>query len=307
MDISKAGERHELTAEGSERLDVFLARMLPGHSRSKLVRAIDAGDVLVDGLPRRRAFRLEGGMSVCLPEPVESEPHDLTPVNIPLEICFEDDVLLVVNKPRGLAVHPAPSLKQPSLVNALLARSHSLSRIGRSFRPGIVHRLDKDTTGLILVAKTEAAHVSLARQIERKQAHRRYVAIVAGKPSEQRFCIDAPIARDPRNRLKMSIQQSGKAAVTHVKRLRVVDAGTLVAVKLETGRTHQIRVHLSAIGHPIVGDKIYAPHDLRQAPMQLHAALLGFAHPTSGKAIEVYVSPPLDFLAQVQRADVEEL
>jgi len=163
----------ELIADAPERLDKFLARMLPKHSRSKLVRLIDSGAVLVNGQPERTSFKLAAGTKVTLDEPDEAEAHDLTPAEIDIEVVFEDEHLLVVNKPRGLAAHPAASLKEPSLVNALLARAHELSSVGGDFRPGIVHRLDKETTGLMVVAKLDSAHVSLAKQIEQKTAERR--------------------------------------------------------------------------------------------------------------------------------------
>ena len=289
----------ELIADRPERLDHFLARTLPTHSRTKLVKMIDSGEVLVQGVPEKRSLKLEIGMVVTLGEPPESPAHDLEPADIPLDVRYEDEHLLVVNKPRGLATHPAPSLKEPSLVNALLARSHTLSQAGGAFRPGIVHRLDKDTTGLILIAKTDSAHALLAKEIERKEVERRYVAVVHGEPEQERFTIDAPIARDPKNRLRMAIHWQGKRAVTHILRIGRSDKGSILAIRLETGRTHQIRVHLAKVGHPVIGDPLYAPKELRGGPMQLHAAYLRFTHPSSGESIEVYAEPPEDFEADV--------
>jgi 23S rRNA pseudouridine1911/1915/1917 synthase len=299
-----------LTADRRERLDRFLARMLPEHSRTKLVKIIDTGEVLVDGETQKSSFMLDIDAQVTLEEPGESAPHDLTPADIALDVRYEDEYLLVVNKPRGLATHPALSLKEPSLVNALLARPHALSSTGESFRPGIVHRLDKETTGLIIIAKTDAAHVSLAKQIEEKTAERRYFAVVGGEVERDKFTIDAPIGRDPRNRQKMAVDQRGKHAVTHVLKIARVDAGTLLAVRLETGRTHQIRVHLRAIGNPIVGDAVYATKALSTGPLQLHAAYLRFTHPVSGETIEVFAPAPADFMSgefatleQIKRMD----
>ncbi|MFI5384783.1 MAG: RluA family pseudouridine synthase [Fimbriimonadales bacterium] len=296
------------TADNRERLDKFLVRRLPHHSRSKLARLIEAGGVLVDGSQEKPSFQLEAGMQVSLEEPPESPPHDLTPADIPLEVLYEDADLLVINKPRGLAAHPAATLKEPSLVNALLARSHSLSQAGGAFRPGIVHRLDKDTTGLMIVAKNDEAHASLAKQIETKAAARRYVAIVGGEVKQERFTIDAPLARDKRNRLRMAVDPFGKVAVTHVKVIRRVDSGTLIAVRLETGRTHQIRAHLRAIGNPVLGDAIYAPKELAQGPLQLHACYLELVHPRTGERLAVYAAPPPDFLGSrwVERRIIEE-
>ena len=297
------------TAEQPERLDKFLARMLPEHSRSKLVRLVDAGEVLVDGQVQKPSFLLHPGMAVVLDEPAETDAHDLTPADIPLEIVFEDAHLLVVNKPRGLAAHPAISLKEPSLVNALLARSHSLSQTAGAFRPGIVHRLDKETTGLMVVAKTDAAHVVLAKQMETKTAERRYVAVVGGSEiRDDRFKIDAPIARDKRNRLKMAVDSQGKHAVTHVKKVARISAGTLLALKLETGRTHQIRVHLRAFGLPVLGDTLYAPREYADGPLQLHAAYLAFDHPISGARIATYADPDEQFMGRefINRSILED-
>src|SRR5579862_44071 len=285
-----------LVADERERLDRFLARVLPRHSRSKISRLASEGAVLVDGVPQKPAFALKPGMRVELDEPSETSAHDLTPANIPLEVVYEDEDLLIINKPRGLATHPAATLKEPSLVNALLARPHSLSGSGGAFRPGIVHRLDKATTGLIVVAKNDQAHVHLAKQIASKAAERRYVAVVAGEVSEERFVIKAPIARDVHNRLKMAVSAIGKDAATHVKRLGSCDAGTVVAVRLETGRTHQIRVHLRAIGCPVIGDSIYAPRELSSGPLQLHACYLALRQPQTDALIAVYASPPIDLL-----------
>lgn len=298
-----------LVADRRERLDKFLARMLPDHSRSKLAKLIERGEVMVGGQPQKPSFALEPGMSVDLEEPAQTDPHDLTPADIPLDIVYEDADLLVVNKPRGLAAHPATSLKEPSLVNALLARNTELSSAAGEFRPGIVHRLDKETTGLMVVAKNDQTHVNLARQMETKSAERRYFAVVAGLVEQERFTVAAPIARSKTNRLLMTVDPHGKPAVTHIKRLGRVDQGTVVACRLETGRTHQIRVHLRAVGHPVLGDTLYAPREFAQGPLQLHAAYLAFDHPSRGERVAFYAAPDEQFygLALVSREAVESL
>jgi 23S rRNA pseudouridine1911/1915/1917 synthase len=282
---------------------------MPQHSRSKLAAWIEAGHVLVeDEAETKPALKLKPGWTIEVDELQESEIHDLTPAEIPLNVVFEDEAMLIVDKPRGLAAHPAASLKEPSLVNALLARGGDLSQAAGAFRPGIVHRLDKDTTGLMVVAKTDAAHVALAKQFETKTAERRYVGIIAGEPKEQRFDINAPIARDRQDRQKMAVDPQGKPALTHCKVLSKLPAGTLMAFKLSTGRTHQIRVHLRAIGHPILGDAIYATREYQNGALQLHAAFLAVDHPKTGKRIIAFASPPEDFLGKdsVERHHLEE-
>jgi 23S rRNA pseudouridine1911/1915/1917 synthase len=282
--------------ESADRIDKYLATLLPEHSRSKLAKLVDDGMVLVHGQPVRSSFKLKVGDVITIPDIPESESHDLTPFPMDLEVLYEDEDLMLINKPRGLASHPATSLKEPSLVNVLLARGGSLSTAGGEFRPGIVHRLDKDTTGVMVIAKKDAAHAHLAGQIEKKSAERRYFAVVAGEVDRERFTIDAPMARSKVNRQLMAVDMHGKPAITHVKTVARLVQGTFVACRLETGRTHQIRVHLSALGHPVLGDSLYAPKEWQGMPMQLHAAYMKIAHPVTGEEIEVYCDPPDDFL-----------
>ena len=293
-----------LVADQFERLDRFLARSLPSTSRTRLARLISDHLVLVDGDPEKPAFRLEPGMEVDLEPPGETPPHDLTPFPMELDIVYEDDDLLVVNKPRGLATHPAHTLPEPSLVNGLLAHGATLSAGSSSFRPGIVHRLDKDTSGLLVVAKTDAAHAHLAAQIAAKSANRAYLAVVASTPASERFDIDAPIGRDPKNRLRMAIDANGRAALTKVHVLRRTPSGTLLGVRLYTGRTHQIRVHLAAVGFPVVGDRLYGRGE---GPLQLHASALSFVHPTSGKALAFVKLPPNDFVIEATEEELVAL
>lgn len=261
----------------------------------------------VDGVLRKPSFRVEPGMLVSLDDVEPTPPHDLTPIPMDLEVVFEDEHLMVINKPRGVATHPAPGLQEATLVNALLARNGDLSSGSADFRPGIVHRLDKETTGLMVVAKTDQAHRHLAVQIAEKSAQRRYVAFAQGKLSHPRLKVDAPIARDPRDRRKMTVDPKGKPAVTHLKVLSEIDGNSLVAARLETGRTHQIRVHLMAAGHPLRGDTIYAKMPWGDGPLQLHAAFLGFIHPETGKAMALFAPPPSDFYHAdlVARGEIE--
>ncbi len=298
-------EEQTLITDRAERLDQFLARSVPEMSRSKLVGAILEGLVRVEGVSQRSSFRLKPGLRVTLEAISPKAPHDLTPYTFDLDVRFEDEYLLIVNKPRGMAVHPAASLKEPSLVNALLARSHDLSKLGGDFRPGIVHRLDKDTTGLILVAKSDRVHAGLASQIESKSAKRRYLAVVGGVVELDRFDVSAPLARNQNNRLLMGVSQKGKHALTHFKRLAQLPCGTLIGAALETGRTHQIRAHLQSVGMCVLGDRLYAPKELRSYPLQLHAAFLSFLHPHTGNKLDVYAEPPLDFVgAELVRKDM---
>lgn len=296
-----------LTADENERLDRFVARLMPEHSRSKLTKLIDSGDVRVDGVERKASFALRPGMEVEVIGTPETAIHDLTPADIALDVRWQDEHLLVVNKPRGMASHPAPGNRKPTLVNALLSRSHALSAEGGEFRPGIVHRLDKDTTGLMVVAKSDSVHRHLQDQIKAKTAERRYVALVWGHFEQNRFTVDAAIARNPFNRLQMKVDPKGKPAVTHFKVLAPREGMTVIGVRLETGRTHQIRVHASWLAHPVKGDDLYSTGAWREGALQLHAAFLSFDHPVSGERIVVWAEPPHDFIAadQIAREEIE--
>ncbi len=302
-----------LTAEGKERLDRFVARKMPEHSRTRVVQAIREGQVSVEGeVVTKPSHELKPGQQVNVHSVPESEPHNLEPADIPLDVRFEDDHVLVVNKPRGMASHPAPGLGPSTLVNALLSRSHALSTHAGDWRPGIVHRLDKDTTGLMIVAKNDHAHRVLAEQIKSKTAERIYVAVVFGVPEHDRFTINAPIGRNPGIPSLMTVKQGGREAVTHVRVIpnepeqsRENLNMSLVCCRLETGRTHQIRVHLSSMGHPVKGDRQYSKKPWSEGPMQLHATLLSFDHPSTGERISVYAEPPPDFERRVEKEQVE--
>lgn len=294
----------ELVAERAERLDVFLARSVPGQSRSQVARWIAEGGVAVDGAAVRRAgLMLRPGQRVSA-QPTPQQAVRLEPEPIPLDVLFEDDRILVVDKPRGLATHPAPSFRGPTLVHALLARGTPLSEGSAPYRPGIVHRLDRQTTGLIVVAKDVPAHRALATQFERREAGRVYAAIAQGRPRWEEVTVELPVGRDPKDRRRMTAS-AGKPASTTLRAIRPAPGGTLVLAKLATGRTHQVRVHLAALGHPVRGDALYAKGEWAEGPMQLHAVLLRLRHPGSGEPLTVYSPPPVDFMAPVGQAEVE--
>lgn len=259
------------------------------------MRVIEESGVLVNG---ERVFKaglgLRAGWAVEVGEIPETPPHDLTPVEMDLHVVYEDDVILVVDKSRGLAVHPAESHTGPTLVHGLLARSHGLSSVGGEYRPGIVHRLDKETTGLMVVAKTDGAHRELQRQIGTREMGRVYLAVVKGSPERDVFLVDAPIGRHPGLPTRMAVKAGGRAAVTHVRVLARMESGTLLECRLETGRTHQIRVHLSHFGFPVRGDSVYATDVWREGAMHLHAWQLSLLHPVGGERLEWSVLPPGD-------------
>jgi 23S rRNA pseudouridine1911/1915/1917 synthase len=294
----------ELVADRVERLDVFLARSVAGQSRSQVAKWITDGAVSVDGAPVRRAgVMLKPGQRVVA-EPPPAPVPDLRPEPVPLDVLFEDDRILVVDKPRGLATHPAPSFRGPTLVHALVARGTPLSEGSAPYRPGIVHRLDRQTTGLIVVAKDVQAHRALAAQFERREAGRVYAAVAQGRPRWEEVTVELPVGRDPKDRRRMTAT-TGRPASTRFRALRPAAGGTLVLAKLATGRTHQVRVHLAALGHAVRGDAVYAKGGWAEGPMQLHAALLRLRHPVSGEQVTVYSPPPEDFMAAISREETE--
>lgn len=264
------------------RIDKELAHHLTDVSRSQLQKWIEDGNVTVNGETVKPKYKLAVGDLVEV-QPEKPQKIDLEPENIPLDIVYEDDDVIVVNKPQGMVVHPAPGHPNHTLVNALLYHS-PLSTINGEFRPGIVHRIDKDTSGLLMVAKNDLAHRSLAAQLKAKTNEREYVALVHGVIKEERGIIDAPLGRSKKDRKKQAVVEDGRHAVTHFKVLERFKHYTLVSCRLETGRTHQIRVHMKYIGHPLAGDPLYGPRKTLPGNGQyLHARLLGFKHPRTGK------------------------
>lgn len=275
------------------RLDTFISEELEDISRSYAATLAAEGKITLNGKPLKKNYKLNVGdeIEVELPEP---EALSLEPENIPLDIIYEDSELLVVNKPQGMVVHPAGGNLSGTLVNALLYHTgDSLSAINGIIRPGIVHRIDKDTAGLLVVAKNNSAHLALADQLKEKKANRRYLALVLGNVKEE-GTVNKPIGRSLSDRKKMGVVQSGREAVTHYTPLEHFDGYTLLECVLETGRTHQIRVHMASIGHPIAGDKVYgARNDKTKSNGQLlFAKTLGFNHPVSGEYMEFTAPMP---------------
>jgi len=300
-------------AHAGWRLDRALAAAVPTLSRERLKALIRSGAVETQGSAvRDPALKVKGGeaLRVAVPEP--APPHN-EPQDIALTILFEDDHLLVVDKPAGLVVHPAAGNRDGTLVNALLHHcGGSLSGIGGVARPGIVHRIDKDTSGLLVVAKTDVAHEGLARQFAAHSIDRRYLAIVNGVPKASNGTVDAPLARSATNRKKIAIVEGnrGKRAVTHWKRLEVLNGAAMVECRLETGRTHQIRVHMASIGHPLVGDPVYGRSGKNHSKLlkelgfhrqALHAAELGFTHPVTKNRLS-FSSPLPPDMQELKRA-----
>jgi 23S rRNA pseudouridine1911/1915/1917 synthase len=283
-----------------ERLDVFVVRSLPELSRARVQRLIADAAITVDGRAARPALKLEPGqhVRVDIPPPQPAQAH---PESIPLDIIYEDADILVVNKPAGMTVHPAPGHSSSTLVNAILAHCDDLSGIGGVARPGIVHRLDRDTSGVILVAKNDSAHNALARQLKDRTVEKTYVALVEGTPQPPEGVIDAPIARDPRNRQRMAIVENGRDAITRYRVIERFDGASLVEALPKTGRTHQIRVHLAAIGHPIIGDKLYGRASTLVPRQFLHAQRIAFAHPSSGEQMELEAPLAPDLQAALDR------
>ena len=285
------------------RLDTFLTAHLRAHSRSHIKALIETGHITVDGGTAKPALHLRRGqrVEVVVPPP---PPATVAPEDIPLPVVFEDEHLLVINKPPALTVHPGAGRPSGTLVNAVLARVPGLAGVGSRQRPGIVHRLDKDTSGLLVVAKTPVAYASLSSQVARRTVNRTYLALVHGVLPHDERTITAPIGRHPRHRTRMAVVPRGREAITRYRVLERLARYTLVEAHLVTGRTHQIRVHFAHIGHPVAGDPVYAgrPDELGIGRQALHAHRLQFLHPASGKEMAFEAPPPADFTAAVERA-----
>lgn len=269
------------------RLDAFLAANIEEATRSFLQKLIESGAAAAGGRARPKSYKVRAGEQVLVHLPPPKAIQALAE-NIPLDIVYEDEDVVVVNKPRGMVVHPAPGSESGTLVNALLYHCGNLSGINGAIRPGIVHRIDKDTTGLLAAAKNTRAHIALALQFKEHSAARRYEALVHGQVKNDQGTIAAQLGRHPKNRLKMAVVQGGREAVTHYQVQARYERFTHIQARLETGRTHQIRVHMAYIHHPLAGDLLYGPQQkvLGADSQLLHAGLLGFLHPRTGEYME---------------------
>lgn len=293
-----------------ERFDAVVASLSEGQSRSYLKSLIKDGSVLLNGGTAKPSTKVHENdiIKIVLPEKIVP---DILPENIPLDILYEDEDVLVVNKPKGMVVHPAPGHYSGTLVNAVMYHcGESLSGINGVMRPGIVHRIDRDTTGSVIICKNDAAHNSIAQQLQEHTIVRRYFAILYDNIAEDEFTVDKPIGRDPAERKRMAVRSDGKRAVTHCKVLRRYGKYTYVECRLETGRTHQIRVHMAYVHHPLLGDEVYAGR--RKSPFVtqgqcLHAGILGFVHPGTGEYIETEAPLPQYFKEILGKLDNNQL
>lgn len=299
-------EKHCFTADiehEDQRIDRYLTEMLPEQSRSFFQKLIRDGFVIVNHIIVKVNYRLKTGdvIEIDIPDAI---PTEIVPENIPLDILYEDDDLLIVNKPKGMVVHPAVGHSTGTLVNAIMYHCQgNLSGINGEIRPGIVHRIDKDTTGSLIICKNDEAHRNIAEQIKEHSVTRRYVGVVAGTFSEESGTVEGAIGRHPNDRKRMTInEKNGKPAVTHYRVLQTLKGASFMEFELETGRTHQIRVHMASISHPLLGDTVYGnsknPYKLQG--QALHARTIGFIHPTTGEYIEVSAPIP-EYMTELVR------
>ena len=279
--------------EESVRLDSYLVSVQPNVTRSRIQTLIASGFVTVNGSISKSSYKVRNGDSVSLVVP-SPKPVDIIPQDIPLQFIYQDEDIVVIDKPAGLSVHPGPGHPDGTLVNALMAHCPDIEGVGGEIRPGIVHRLDKDTSGLIMVAKTHDAHIDLSNQIKNRTVTKGYLALATGILPADSGIIDAPIARDPRNRKRMAVVLGGKESRTKYTVIDRFSSATYLDIRLETGRTHQIRVHLAYSGNPLVGDQVYGRRSAYFARHFLHANHLGFKHPSTGLEIEFTSELPKD-------------
>lgn len=283
-----------IVEQDNMRLDVYVAEKRKQLSRTMIQKLIENGNIQVNGETKKLSYKVQVGDQITIDQPKVKET-DLKPQKIPIEIVYEDNDIIVVNKPKGLVVHPANGNPDGTLVNAIMAIcKESLSGIGGELRPGIVHRLDKDTSGLLIVAKNDRAHINMSNQIKNHEVRKIYIALVRGIIQEDEATIDMPIGRSTKDRKKMAVVKDGKNAVTHFKVIKRYPKYTLLEVKIDTGRTHQIRVHMAEIGHPVIGDMVYSngKNDFGIEGQMLHAKSLDFKHPITGKQMHLEAELP---------------
>ena len=283
------------------RIDKYIAEKNKDYSRTIIQKMIDEGKVLVNNKKTKSSYKVVKGDIVCVTEYEPKEDFKLKPQKIELDIVYEDNDIIIVNKEKGMVVHPGNGNPDGTLANAILERCKgSLSGIGGTIRPGIVHRIDKDTSGLVVVAKNDNAHINISKQIQERKVEKTYIALVRGNIIENEATINMPIGRSTKDRKKMDVSKKGKEAITHFKVLKRYHGFTLLELKIETGRTHQIRVHLAQIGFPIVGDKVYSngKNPFGIEGQMLHAAKLRFVHPTTNKMVE-FEAPLPDYFKNI--------
>ena len=290
--------------DSGKRIDKYLNENTE-YTRSKIQKMIENGNILVNDIKVKDSYKVKENDYITI-EALE-ETTDILPENIPLDIYYEDDDLIVVNKPSGMVVHPAPGNYTGTLVNALIYHTNNLSKVNTNIRPGIVHRIDKDTSGIIIVAKNDKAHLNISEQIKEHKTTKTYLALVRGRVKENEATIDMPIGRSKKDRKKMAVDKYGKKAVTHFKVLKRYSDCTLLEVVIETGRTHQIRVHLSEIGYPIIGDYTYSNGKNRfdVEGQMLHAYKIKFKHPTTNEEVEYTAELPKYFKDILEKLDEE--
>ena len=287
------------------RLDAYIAQKCENLSRTMIQKLIEDGDILVNGQEKKISYKTKQGDVIEIHIP-EAKEINLKAQDIPLDVVYEDDDIIVVNKPKGMVVHPANGNPDGTLVNAVMSLCKgSLSGIGGEIRPGIVHRLDKDTSGLIIIAKNDVAHINLSKQIKDRRVKKIYIALVKGNVSENEATVNMPIGRSTKDRKKMAVRKDGKEAITHFKVLKRYGKYTLLELKIDTGRTHQIRVHMAEIGHPVVGDMIYSngKNEFGIEGHMLHAKRLDFQHPVTGKQIHLEAELPKYFEEILSKLD----
>ena len=294
-----ASQHNIIVKDGEARLDQFLARQDIGLTRSRLRQLIDGGDVLVNGESVKPAHRVRPGDRVLVSVP-PPRPSVAVPQDIPLTVVYQDAHLVVIDKPAGLAAHPGPGHPDRTLVNGLLALCPDIQGIGGEIRPGIVHRLDKDTSGLMIAAKNQDSHHNLSQQIKDRAVEKGYLALVQGSPSQDAGIIDVPIGRDPRRRTRMAVTADGRESRTGYRQLERAGRYTLLELSLYTGRTHQARVHLAWLGHSILGDAVYGKRSPLLPRHFLHAHRLAFAHPLTGDPLEFSSPLPADLEAALE-------